>query len=161
MSFEGCVTPPAIRDVHPDEIGWLEALHAQCFNSIQRWSGELFAKMLLQKTVTGLVLIVGAPIGFLLVRRVGDENEILTIAIDPQHQRQGHAEQLMRAYVKEQQEKGPALIFLEVAIDNIAAVQLYKKLGFTIIHTRKDYYEGAEEKAGMKTDGYVMARQVV
>ena len=31
-------------------------------------------------------------------------------------------------------------ILLEVRQDNVAAIALYKKMGFKVIHIRKDYY---------------------
>ena len=41
-------------------------------------------------------------------------------------------------------------ILLEVEINNISAINLYKKFNFKIIHTRKNYYEGK--------DAYIMER---
>jgi ribosomal-protein-alanine N-acetyltransferase len=32
-------------------------------------------------------------------------------------------------------------VFLEVARDNAAAIALYKKMGFSLISTRKNYYQ--------------------
>ena len=43
-------------------------------------------------------------------------------------------------------------VILEVRVDNYSAIRLYKKLGFNIIHTRKNYYNDI--------DGYVMEKRV-
>jgi len=43
-------------------------------------------------------------------------------------------------------------VTLEVAVNNEAAINLYKKFGFEIIHIRKKYYNGI--------DAYLMGRRI-
>ena len=78
--------------------------------------------------------------------QVLDEAELLLIATHPQHLRQGHAEALLKQTFQKLTVK---TIFLEVRESNQAAKQLYKKLGFLEISTRKAYYQNPIENASI------------
>lgn len=70
--------------------------------------------------------------------------EILRIATHPNWQRQGHAASLLKLtqdWLQTQASQSTGLrLLLEVAHKNYAALALYKKFGFAIIHTRREYY---------------------
>lgn len=76
--------------------------------------------------------------GFVLARQVGDEAEILTIAVAPSARRMGVA----RALVEKLQHhmRPEQSIFLEVAETNNAARALYAAVGFGMIGERPRYY---------------------
>ncbi|MBE9475674.1 MAG: GNAT family N-acetyltransferase [Proteobacteria bacterium] len=73
-------------------------------------------------------------------RVAGPEVELLTIAVDPDYRRQGLAHDLMRDFEQMAKENGARDAFLEVAENNIAAIGLYQRRGFTQTGLRKDYY---------------------
>ena len=82
-----------------------------------------------------------APVrGFLLARAIAGEAEILTLAVDPTHRRQGVARALIEASAATAIAAGAEAMFLEVAADNQAAIGLYRSAGFEQIGSRKDYY---------------------
>jgi ribosomal-protein-alanine N-acetyltransferase len=88
-----------------------------------------------------LVWVSGEPIaGFLLVRAVGDEAEILTLAVDPAHRRAGHAAALLGVAKQDLAKSDVSRLFLEVAADNLPALALYERHGFLPIGVRKGYY---------------------
>lgn len=86
------------------------------------------------------------PMGFVLARAVpanekfAGESEILTIAVDPTNHCRGYATFLMEGAIEKSRKVGASKMYLEVAADNIAADNLYQKLGFKIIARRADYY---------------------
>ncbi len=80
--------------------------------------------------------------GFLTYRETGD-GEILNLAVDPDHRRQGVAGMLVRKLL--QRIAGP--LFLEVRAGNRPALSLYKKLGFTETGQRRSYYRNPVEDA--------------
>ncbi len=102
---------------------------------------------------SGLILVAAtqaAPervLGFASFRIVLDEAELLNIAVDPNHQRQG----IGRALLVEGQRRlcalGVAQIFLEVRNSNAPAHALYQSLGFKLKSVRKDYYRDPPEDA--------------
>ena len=81
------------------------------------------------------------PIGFIVLRIVADEAEILTLGICPDFQGRGHGAGLMRGAIEFCRSSGVASLFLDVAVDNKAALKLYKKCGFDCIDRRSNYFE--------------------
>lgn len=77
------------------------------------------------------------PAGFCAWRRAAGEAELLNLAVDPAHRRQGVASALLAALVAEA--KSP--VFLEVAENNPAAISLYEHHGWVKVGIRKNYYQ--------------------
>jgi len=86
-------------------------------------------------------------LGFIIVRTVGDDGEILQIAVDKSKQRRGIGEFLIGAAVDYAAENNLESIFLEVRVSNTAAEGLYRKHGFETVRLRKDYYNDPVEDA--------------
>jgi len=86
-------------------------------------------------------------LGFVILRRMGDDGELLQIAVDKAARRRGVADSLMAAALEFTKEASAGTIFLEVRKTNEAAVGLYKKHGFKTVRTRKDYYSSPVEDA--------------
>lgn len=82
----------------------------------------------------------GPLVGFILARRAKDEAEILTIAIDPACRRHGLARRLIDRLVVDLRRDLPCRLFLEVSVENAAALALYAASGFIEVGTRKQYY---------------------
>ena len=76
-----------------------------------------------------------------------EDAHITTIAVDPEHQRKRFGEQLLITLVDEAIERGARWITLEVRESNVAAQNLYKKYGFTVVSTRRGYYSDNDENA--------------
>jgi ribosomal-protein-alanine N-acetyltransferase len=85
----------------------------------------------------------GALAGFLAVRTVGDEAEILNLAVAPESRRQGVARGLLRSLF----ESFRGTVFLEVRESNEAARLTYQAIGFTEVSRRKGYYDSPPEAA--------------
>jgi len=91
-----------------------------------------------------VALVESEVAGFILVRRVADDEwEILNLAVAPEFHHCGVATALVRMQLDEQ--KGHA--FLEVRSSNSAARNLYKKMGFSEIGVRPQYYSDPSEGA--------------
>ncbi|HVE22884.1 MAG TPA: GNAT family N-acetyltransferase [Acidocella sp.] len=112
----------------------LAALHAQAFPD-EPWSTESFSALLAQP---GMVALVDERGGFLLLRLVLDEAEILTLGVTAR--REGIATGLLNAAITLLQERDIATLHLEVAAPNAAARALYEKSGFTQAGLRRRYY---------------------
>ncbi|HVP93266.1 MAG TPA: ribosomal protein S18-alanine N-acetyltransferase [Acidobacteriota bacterium] len=84
--------------------------------------------------------IVGFIIGMLYFERNSLVGHILTIDVSVSYRRKGVAEKLMREIEKIFKEKGATACRLEVREDNVAALNLYKKLGYKKIARLKNYY---------------------
>jgi ribosomal-protein-alanine N-acetyltransferase len=75
----------------------------------------------------------------------GSEGHIISIAVHPNYRGIGIGERLLRENVKQLKDLGAKRVILEVKVDNIQALNLYRKLGFKIVKTLKNYYwDGAD-----------------
>jgi ribosomal-protein-alanine N-acetyltransferase len=93
------------------------------------------------------------PIGFILARTAADEAEVLTLAVEPQHWRQGVGSALVAGAAGAAVVFGARSLFLEVAADNVEALGLYRKRGFVAVGHRKGYYDqGAADAVVMRLD---------
>lgn len=113
-------------------------LHATSFDA--PWSPDDFARLLEQPGVAGLAWGAVEPSGFILIRAVADEAEILTLAVAPKNRRRGTATQLLDEACRMLRAGGTRRLFLEVAADNDAALALYKSYGFAASGRRTQYY---------------------
>ena len=77
--------------------------------------------------------------GFVLTRHAADEEELLLIAVSPEHRRRGLGECLINQLFVEADKRGVRHIFLEMRRGN-PAVHLYQRLGFEPIGERPEYY---------------------
>lgn len=96
--------------------------------------------------IDGLLVVDNqiGPCAFLLTQSAADQADIIEIGTDPACRRQGLARALMAAYFECAANKGIADIFLEVAVDNLPAYQLYLQSGFVEIGRRNGYYRRDE-----------------
>jgi len=89
-----------------------------------------------------------APVlGFAILRQVGDDGELLQIAVDRDARRSGVGDLLIADAIGYADKNVFNSIFLEVRRSNEAAIGLYKKQGFKTLRIRKDYYERPVEDA--------------
>jgi [ribosomal protein S18]-alanine N-acetyltransferase len=112
----------------------LTALHTQAFPG-EPWSTESFSALLAQP---GVVALLDERGGFLVLRLVLDEAEILTLGVT--RKREGIATALLEAAIELLRRRDIATLHLEVAAPNVAAWALYEKAGFIQTGLRRRYY---------------------
>jgi ribosomal-protein-alanine N-acetyltransferase len=83
---------------------------------------------------------LGNDDGFILIRVVLDEAEILTLAVRPEARRRGLGRGLVEAGGHLARSQGAERLYLEVAEDNDAARGLYVSAGFVEVGRRPGYY---------------------
>ena len=126
----------------------LAALHAEVFPA--PWDAPAFAALLAQPGVC----VVEQPDGFILLRTVADEAEILTLAVRPRGRRRGLGARLVEEGATLAAAHGATRLFLEVAGDNAAALSLYARAGFAEAGRRPGYYAHAD---GSRRDALILA----
>ena len=92
----------------------------------------------------------GETAGYLLARILPDEPpaaEILTVAAEESHRRQGVGRALMQALDRALQARGVRRCLLEVRESNGPARQLYAGCGYAEIGVRRHYYDRPDEDA--------------
>lgn len=88
---------------------------------------------------------------FIIMYKNIDYFELEAIVVDPSARERGIATNLLNFFIREYSENED-IILLEVAVNNTAAISLYKKFNFEIINTRKKYYKNV--------DAYVMKKVI-
>ena len=140
------ITPSKVRSY---QRGDSEALSEICRQSPEaaQWPKESYD----QAHALGQIVLIAelnAEIrGFLVARIMGDEVEILNIAVDPAHRREGTGTALLEAAITAAHSRSAKTIYLEVRESNRAAIAFYVKHGFSKTAERRGYYNRPTENA--------------
>jgi ribosomal-protein-alanine N-acetyltransferase len=135
-----------IRRIAIEDASALAALELRC-DGAARW-GEAAYREIGMSGITGWVAARGtAVLGFVLVRVVADEMEILNLAVDPEARRQGIAERLVAHTIEEVKRADVMRVYLEVRESNSGARAFYSAKGFAEQGRRKNYYSQPGEDA--------------
>jgi ribosomal-protein-alanine N-acetyltransferase len=90
--------------------------------------------------------------GYLVFWVMGEEAQILNVAVDLPYRGIGLAQKLIRKVIDLGLRKDLKKVVLDVRKSNAAAIQLYQKLGFTIHSVRKAFYSNGEDAYAMVLD---------
>lgn len=138
-----------MREEDLPEVLTIERL---CFSN--PWSEDTFRGEIQNKAISSPLVVIHPEdkkiIGYVIFWQIGDEAQINNVAIHPDYQGQGFGEQAMRYVLERLRENGVHFVSLEVRVSNLPALTLYRKLGFSILGVRKEYYTNPIE------DAYVM-----
>lgn len=147
-----------VEAVDSDAAAHLAAIHAASFT--HGWCEEEFESLLSDRASIADGLYIGKqarPCGFILSRRVLDEAEILSIAIDPSHRQRGLSYQLLHRHRETLEHLGIRTLHLEVDENNKPAIALYSRAGFEITGRRRGYYAQPD---GSRTTALTMSLKV-
>ena len=133
----------------------MSALHVEAFET--GWSEADFVTWLSRKEGFAIAGIrEREAVAFGLALEAGDDAELLTIAVTSAERRAGLGRKIFERLDAEANKRSLKRWVLEVRHNNLAAVSLYKSLGFVEISVRKAYYR----VAGGQADALVLARAV-
>ncbi len=144
----------------PEDLDAITAIHAACFGP-KAWPRIDFENALYSET-DQLTCIYrnGVICGFSQIRGDGDSAEILTFGVHPKRRDKGYGAALLCAAMTRAQAYGAAEIMLDVRQDNIPAISLYRRAGFTRIGKRKNYYKDLIDKRPVYTDAHVYKKEL-
>jgi ribosomal-protein-alanine N-acetyltransferase len=146
-----------VEPARVDDADSIARLHAQGF--YRGWPREDFAAYIAGEG-TPVYIACDARrriAGFAMLRHLGDDAELITIAVDRKWQRKGVGLALMRALFDDLMTTPARRLLLEVAADNAPALRLYGKLGFARLSERQGYYPRPD---GSPATAIVMARDL-
>lgn len=128
---------------HVSQVAELEKI---CFSD--PWSEKSVASELENDLACWLVAVEEDRVaGYVGSQTVMDETDMMNIAVHPDFRRKGIAEELVNALVHRLRNRGSRCLTLEVRASNEPACKLYKKLGFSQIGRRPNYYRNPREDA--------------
>lgn len=156
LSWLSPAPPGAPRILRSSDGAACASLHATSF--AHSWSTAEFEALLLDPAclAEGIDGKSGLA-GFMLSRRALDEAEILTVVVDPRARRQGCGERLLASHLARLPRDGVTTLFLEVSESNVAALALYRRLGFVQIGKRSNYYAQPD---GTRANALIMRRSL-
>jgi len=92
----------------------------------------------------------GTVAGYLCLKQVLDEAEILDVAVRQSLRGRGIGRLLVEDALAAARERGAIVVSLEVRVGNHDAVALYRRLGFRETGRRKGYYDNGEDAIVME-----------
>jgi ribosomal-protein-alanine N-acetyltransferase len=139
------------ESISVESLDTLSALDLQYFPTPWKASDwkEIFTN------VSRMLTVVRSPkeiIGFALFdnNAVDSFAHLLKIVIIPRNRSKGLGEKVLKSSLDALKQREKIFnIFLEVEVSNFSAINLYKKMDFEIIHSKKDFY-------GAGKDAYIM-----
>lgn len=141
-----------IRRMRDEDLPEVLTIENLCFSN--PWSKETFRGEIQNKAISFPLVVIHSwqkrIIGYVIFWQIGDEAQINNVAIHPDYQGQGFGEIALRYVFERLRENGVHFVCLEVRVSNLPALALYRKLGFTVLGVRKEYYTNPVE------DAYVM-----
>jgi len=114
----------------------------------------LFEKLLRDKNALFFVAVeAGLILGYCIATLENHRGHLISIAVGQSHRRRGVAVRLLGRLLHELEYGDTEQVWLEVRPDNIAAVSLYRKLGFLKAGSAPNYYRDG-------TDALIMYRPI-
>ena len=114
------------------------------------WNQNMLFEVLANKTDKRLWIyeVDNNVVGFIIDMRYKDEISLINIAIHKCMQGMGHGLKMLKKYIKSL--PGKYSIYLEVNKNNIKALNMYTKLNFERVSTRKSYYTDGGDAINMQ-----------
>ena len=127
------------------DVDAVHAIEVACFKT--PWSRESFLREVTENACARYMVLRedGVPVAYAGVWFVLDEGHITNIAVHPDRRGLGYGERVTRAMLQLAADSGMSWMTLEVRRSNVAAKNLYHKLGFIDVGYRKRYYENDED----------------
>lgn len=149
--------PPIVDDARLEDADAMAEIHAASFH--RGWTPAEFEALIASDSVTAVVARAGGRLGrrpvlgFAIARRGADEAELLAIVVSPPHRGKGIGRRLIEEATRRLYYDRVRTIFLEVDEGNVAALALYRRLGYVEVGRRGNYYEAT---GGGRTNALVM-----
>jgi ribosomal-protein-alanine N-acetyltransferase len=142
-----------IRRMREEDLPAVGAIEALSFSN--PWSDNTFRGEIQNTSISFPMVVVRRPgeevVAYVIYWQIRDDVQVNNIAVHPDCRGLGLGEAMMRYVIAKSREAAVTFMTLEVRQSNMPALTLYRKLGFEIMGTRKNYYTNPDE------DAHVMA----
>jgi [ribosomal protein S18]-alanine N-acetyltransferase len=136
------VSTPTLREVHWADIPVLAVLERELF-AHDAWSEPTWWAELAGRPRRDYVVLADTDglLGYAGLDHGGEVADVMTIAVAPGAQGRGLGRVLLSELEQRAAARGADHVMLEVRADNLAALGLYERSGFTVLSTRRRYYQ--------------------
>ena len=111
--------------------------------NLNKWSKDFFLNFFLHEGTIFFSSKIPSH-GYLIARKVADEFEVISLVTNTYKRRNGIASKLLSCLIKKAEREKIKRILLEVSVNNLPAIMMYKKFGFYKTGNRKKYYNTKE-----------------
>ena len=140
MSLHSHYRPAKLTDADA-----LAVIDEQCFAGAERYDRASFEQELLEESKHYFVALYDElVIGYVGAQVLGDDLNLVKIAVLPQYRSLGVGFKLMQMMTDFRKQNNLQKYFLEVRESNQKAIKLYQKFGFKTASVREKYYDGKE-----------------
>jgi ribosomal-protein-alanine N-acetyltransferase len=155
------VSPPAppsaaieVRPLRLEDIPDVAAIHVEAFRepgpeSQARAETNLREELARAWAYVRVAACGDQVVGAAVIWVVADEVHVLDIATHSDHRRRGVGMALVRAVLDVARELKAIHLYLEVRRSNLAAILLYRRIGFAAVGVRSKYYSDDEDAVEM------------
>jgi len=135
------MTDATLRDLVQADLPWMAGLEREIFGHAA-WSEPLIREdwRYGHGRYRGVV-VDGELAGYAVYGFEGDAFHLMNLAVDAAHRGHGLATLLVEEFLAEARRLRAPDAWLEVAVDNAAALALYAKYGFELVRVRRKYYQ--------------------
>jgi ribosomal-protein-alanine N-acetyltransferase len=146
------VVAPVLRDARWTDLPVLAALETELF-AHDAWSEPTWWAELAGRPRRDYVVLTEADadtdgvLGYAGLDHGGEVADVMTLAVAPRAQGRGLGRVLLDELERRAAAGGAAHVILEVRADNLAARGLYERSGYTVISTRRRYYQPGDVDA--------------
>jgi ribosomal-protein-alanine N-acetyltransferase len=142
-----------IRRAGPDDLEAIGAIERGCFDE-ERYPRRALRAMLSWEGFTTFLAEGDGPLGSAtLYHRRGEDAQVVSLGVLPEHRDRGIATALMDAVEDAARASGARRVVLQVGVQNVAAMNLYLRRGYALRGILRDYY-------GRRKDAYLMEKML-
>ena len=137
-----------IDDMRQSDLKIVAEIERQSFSD--PWSPSTFREAIDGKNPHSyfhVVRLSQVPIAYVNYWLILDGAHIVNFAVSPAYRRSGLGKYLLAKSLEYIRDQGGRQVHLEVRLSNIPAQNLYRQLGFRLVHIRRRYYQDNGEDA--------------
>lgn len=138
-----------IRRMKEADLPTVRMIESQSFSN--PWSDNAFRGEIQNTGVSFPLVVFRRPgnevVGYIIYWHIRGDVQVNNIAVRPDCRGLGLGEAMMRFAIAKVRSAGAEFMTLEVRRSNTAAVKLYRKLGFEVLGSRRNYYTKPDENA--------------
>lgn len=131
-----------IRDANATDLPEVLGIESAAFGT-DAWSEPVVRAALTGRSDTRCSLVAeraGRLVGHAVLEMAGSAGDIHRLAVCPDCRREGVGSALLTALLAAARSHGCIEVFLEVRLDNPAALSLYSRFGFAELRRRRSYF---------------------
>ena len=152
MSAASDILVPVVRPMTHEDLDAVAGIEQQSYD--YPWSTGIFRDCLLAGYHC-IVIEQGDELrGYGILSVAAGEAHVLNVCVAPAFRRRGYGLALLQRLIGEARGARVKRMYLEVRPSNLAAINMYKGIGFATIGRRRDYYRAADDR---REDALVLA----